>query len=438
MEETEGKSTDYGKVAVAVAKIQNSGTKIELPIINEAEKGFIPKHKENRIIYSLKAINGIGDEVVDLILKNRPFSSLEDFYKRMIDTKLIKTAQMIKLIKAGCFSELCNEKMSRKDVMKNFIETYLYEEKTSLTLANLKKIEDYNLIPEELKILLRIRKFKEYVLEDRFKYQEVITPDKKVPKCGYHDRLFKTDDLSTPFLLEYFTEECIIKAYGDNFIFSEKKFIKEFNEKMKLFNEWLSLDDTIKQFNEKTFEEVWNKYASGSKADWYMDSIGMYYKEHALEHIDTMNYNIENFNNLPEEPNPYEWYTRTIKGEPKNFPKYRISRLCGTIISNDPKHYSITLLTHNKEVVNVKMTKGHFAYYNKRISEKLDSDSNKKTVLENSWLSRGNKIFVHGMRKGDKFYCKTYKDSIFSHSVYLINSINDDGLVKVTTERVQI
>ena len=454
MEETEGKSTDYGKVAVAVAKIQNAGTKIELPLINEAEKGFVPKADENRIIYSLKAINGIGDDAVELILNNRPYDSFEDFCSRMVDShtiinengeeekipSLLKNSQVIKLIKAGCFNELLSngEYKDRKAIMIDFFNRYIFSPNTSLTMSNFNKILEYNMLPEKLETILRIKNFKDYILHESFLVKEVINEGKKIPKCGYHDRLFITDEVSTPFFMEHFSDDCVEELKGDKLIISEKKFTKEWNKKIQPLKDWLAEERTLQQYNQKVFDTLWEDKVSGSMADWYMDSIGMYYEEHALEHIQLDTYGIEHFSELPEEPVPYEWYTRTINGQKKQLPKYKISRICGTVIQNDPKHYTITLLTDNKEVVNVKLNKGHFAYYNKRISTKLDPNSDKKTVLENSWLSRGSKLFLHGMRRGDKFFCKTYKDTIYSHTIYRIDSINDQGEVEVTTDRVQV
>ena len=60
---------------------------------------FSPDEEHNRIIYALKAINGIGDDVVRILLENRPYRDMQDFYERMIETKLIKNSQMMQLIK---------------------------------------------------------------------------------------------------------------------------------------------------------------------------------------------------------------------------------------------------------------------------------------------------------------------------------------------------
>ena len=105
-ESDNNKTTQYGKVGVAIAKAQFENIEITPPLINEAKFGFTPDEKNNRIIFALKAMNGIGDDVAQTIIQNRPYTSMEDFATRMLDTNIIKNSQMVKLIKGGCFTEI--------------------------------------------------------------------------------------------------------------------------------------------------------------------------------------------------------------------------------------------------------------------------------------------------------------------------------------------
>lgn len=165
MEETGG-STDYGKIATAVSTMKHWGVNIALPSINEAEKGFIPNVEEDRIFYALQAINGIGSDLCDLIIANRPYTSMQDFYYRMITPQneqpaLIKPAQMVKLIKAGCFVELDNA--DRTETMKHFINNYLLSPCTKLTLSQLGKMQELNIVPDHLKRRVSFLNFKKYI-----------------------------------------------------------------------------------------------------------------------------------------------------------------------------------------------------------------------------------------------------------------------------------
>ena len=173
------KSTNYGKVATAIASVQKQGVDIALPLINEAERGFLPDEKNNRIIYSFKSLNGIGDDVVTTLLANRPYQSMEDFYIRMIDTGLVKTGQMVMLIKCGAFTEL--DTSDRIKTMHDFI-VRIAEPKNKLTGANFAKVDEYGIVPEKLQNTIRIYKFKDYVLFEDFLYDTIIDKTKKIPK----------------------------------------------------------------------------------------------------------------------------------------------------------------------------------------------------------------------------------------------------------------
>lgn len=120
VDENAGDSTNYGKMAVAIASVQKENVKVELPLINTAEFGFKPDVDHNRIIFGLKGINGIGDEIVQNIVQNRAFDSIENFAEKMLDTKLITTSKMVQLIKAGCFTDLHSQ--DRRDTMHWFLK----------------------------------------------------------------------------------------------------------------------------------------------------------------------------------------------------------------------------------------------------------------------------------------------------------------------------
>lgn len=202
---------------------------MSLPFINQADFGFIPDEKNNRIIYALKAINGIGDDVVRILLDNRPYTSMQDFYTRMIETGLIKKSQMIQLIKAGAFNELAGSEAD--DIMEEYIERYVVSYSKSLTLQQFNKMmelnQKYHFIPGNLELPIRHKYFKDYVLDEAFFCKNSVNPDKKIPKCGYHDRWFTLNEISMPFFQEYYSEEPIEDIRGDMYVISEKKFLKE-------------------------------------------------------------------------------------------------------------------------------------------------------------------------------------------------------------------
>lgn len=441
----ENKSTDYGKIATAISNMQHQGINVDLPLINKADFGFVPDEPNNRIIYSLKAINGIGDDIVKEILDARPFSSMDDFYSKMVETGIITVSKMIPLIKAGCFTELDNP--DRRVTMEYYLKRYVIKPVTKLTLAQFSKLmqfnELYHIIPKELDLPVRHKYFKDYVLNDVFLYKKYIDPEskRKLPKCGYHDRWFKLDDSAMIFFKDYYNDSIIEEISDGRYVISEKKFIKANEKFLKPLKEWFESEDAIEAYNRCLLREVWNKYASGSISKWEMDSLSYYKDPHELIGLQNEVYGVVDFFKLPEQPQIDSFYTRNIKQEvdgksvwiQKEFPKYKIVRLAGTVIDRNKDRHMVSLLT-TTGVVTLKFNKGQFLHYDKQIST-INPDGS-KTTEEKSWFTRGNKILVSGYRSENLFRVYKYADSLYKHTCNLITEIYENGTVSVATERV--
>ena len=431
-EELDG-STDYGKVGIAISNMIKSGINISLPLINNAEYGFIPDVKNNTIIYGFRSMNGIGDDIAQAIIQNRLYTSMDDFAARMLDTKIIHPAQMIKLIKGGCFLTLHDS--DRFKTMEWYLRNYCFEPLSKLTMTQLPKMQEFSIVPEQFRNSLNCIKIKQYVLDDEGLYKLYIDPDKKLPKRGYHDRYFILDEVSQPVFNKFFSEDSVIDVKDGYYIISEKKFIKECDVLIQPLRDWFGSQEALDAYNNAFFKSVWDEKASGTEASWNMEACCFYDQEHELANVDEKYYGIVNYFDLPEEPEPYDWYSRKIDGEWKRVPKYRITRIAGTVLRSDNSRHSVALLTCYG-VVNVKFYKGNYAFYNKRISQPLGDG--KKKVLEDSWLKRGNKLLISGIRRDDQFFPLIYKDTIYKHTVYLINNILPDGRMELQTERVQV
>ncbi|MCQ2147511.1 MAG: HNH endonuclease, partial [Bacteroidales bacterium] len=432
--EGEDKTTRYGKMAIAIANMRQNGIKVELPLINEAERGFVPNVEKNEIFFSFKAINGVGDADVEAILSNRPYASMKDFCRRMIKTKQISNSVMVALIKSGAFEQLHNP--DRKVTMEWYLRNYVFDPNTSITMANLKRMLTMGIIPSEYKISLQVWDFKSYVLDERFLHHNVVNRQKKVPKCGYHDRIFKLDARAMVFFKEHFSEGSIESIEGSSYLISEKKFGKECDAFIEPMKTWFKSDECLSLFNDAAFKEIWNKHASGSVAAWDMSALSFYYNEHELCGIDLSPYGVVNYFDLPEQPVVYDSSVRYINGGRKFIPKFEIVRIAGTVLNADNNHHTVALLT-TEGVVNVKFNKGHYAFYNKQISARLDPNSDKKTVLEKSWFKRGTLLLVSGYRQGDNFRSYRYKDTIYQHTVCRINEIKSDGTLDIQSERAR-
>ena len=97
---------------------------------------------------------------------------------------------------------------------------------------------------------------------------------------------------------------------------------------------------------------------------------------------------------------------------------------------------SIKLLTPSG-VVLVKLNKGQFSFYDRTISIP-DEETNKNKVVDASWFKKGTILFVHGIRSGDIFRTKTYNNSLYSHSLYRVEKIYEDGIALCQEERYKI
>lgn len=432
-DEGSNEGTNYGKVGVATARIISEGVTVANPDINTADFGFKPDEANNQIIYGLKPINSINTELSQAIIANRPYKSLDDFYERMIDTGIVKNSQMIMLIKAGCFLNL--HSANRSDTMHNYLQRYKFKQTEKLTLAQMNAIQEYNIIPDNLSLCVRIYNYKKYVLADEGFYENVVNPDKKIPQCGYHDKLFILDEPSQNFFKEQFTEDSIIKVIDGHYVISEKKFIKEADKLIQPLKDWFESPKAIDEYNIAQFNAIWEQYASGTEASWSMQALTYYDDEHELKDINETQYGIVNYFDLPEEAETYDHYYRYIDGEKKQFDKYKIVRLAGTVLNADNNHYMVSLLT-KYGVVDCKFPKGQYSFYNKRISQV--GDDGKKHVLEESWFKRGSLIVVSGIRQGDSFRTMNYADTIYKHTCERILEVHDDGTLLLQAERVKV
>lgn len=169
----------------------------------------------------------------------------------------------------------------------------------------------------------------------------------------------------------------------------------------------------------------------GSISAWEMESMNFYYHEHELQNVNTEKYGIVDYNTLSEEP--------TIVGYSKRgnieYPKFELTRICGTILDKDKNKHLLTVLTPTG-VVNVKFYAGQFSFYDKQISQVNADDT--KTVIEESFFKRGNKLLITGFRRGDQFKPKRYYDSIYQHSVQKITEVKDNGDLVLVGDRATV
>ena len=107
LEEGEDESTNYTKIAKAIGAIREAGIKVSLADINNSGFGFKPDVENNEILFGLKGIVNVGDDLVKTIIDNRPYVSPKDFLQKVKPNK----QAMIALIKGGAFDKMLDRKL---------------------------------------------------------------------------------------------------------------------------------------------------------------------------------------------------------------------------------------------------------------------------------------------------------------------------------------
>lgn len=405
----QNKTVNYGKIASAIGKMTARGINVELPDINKSEFTFTPDLENNSIIFGIKGINRINNDLAKSIIDNRPFASLNDFLQK-IKTNKIST---INLIKSGCFDKI--EKKPREEIMKEYIDS-ISDKKQRLTLQNMAMLIRENCVPQEYKKEVHIYNFNKYL------------------KNFKKDIYYLLDERAFTFYEKLFDLDLVSQDENGNFRIKQNEWDKIYKKEMTGIKEELKTNpDILINLNNKLFKEVWDKYAEGSISKWEMDSVCFYSHQHELAGIDKDKYYLTDYNSLEENPKVDKiWTTK----DGKEIPIFELNRICGTVIDKNKTKNIVTLLT-DTGVVQVKIYRAQFSKYDKQISVK-DEATGKKTIVERSWFKRGNKLMIVGIRRGDNFIPKLYKNHpYYDYPIELITQVNKDGTVEVAGERAE-
>ena len=398
-EKKKQKTVNYGKIAIAIGKMEQGGIYISPPDINSSGFTFSPDEKNNIIRYGLRGITKVGEDIVKSIIENRPYSSIDDFLSKV----KINKPQMINLIKAGAFDEFGK----REDLMRYYVSE-ISDTKKRITLQNMKMLIDFGLIPDEYDLQRRVFNFNKYLKKMKIGTQYYGLDNIAI---NFYEKNFDVD-----FLEPYDTESgfAILQTKWDKIYKAQMDIIRPF---IKDNNQLL-----LNEVNNRLMSDVWNKYCLGSISKWEMDSVSCYFHQHELQDVNYRLCGFSNFFELNEQPE----IDRIIEIKGKKIPLFKIHRICGTVLDRDKGKKMVTVLTR-EGVVNVRVFGEVFSYYDKQISER--GADGKKHVIEKSTFSRGNKIIITGIRRENEFVMKKYKNTPY-HGIELITKINEDGTVE--------
>ena len=407
-------STDYGKVAKAIGDIRGAGIKVSLININRSDFGFSPDVENNQILFGLKGLLNVGDELVMNIIEKRPYISPRDFINKVKPTK----QAMISLIKSGAFDEMLERKMC--------MAWYIWEtcdKKKRLTLQNMPGLIRYGLLPEDTDEQIMARRVFEFN-----RYLKAVCKSAEMPG------MYKLDERAINFLMELEEEKHIQYDGANGYYLSEKIWDKSvYQPWMDVFRKWIAAnkDEILNNLNSTIFKEDWDKYAkNGNISAWEMEVLCFYYHDHELSNVNKEKYGFVNFFELPEDPIVEKTFPTKNGGQGKLF---KLFKICGTCIAKNKVKGTVTLLTTDG-VVEVKFRKEYFSLFDKQISER-DCDG-VKHVVEKSWFNRGSMIIVQGYRSGDNFIPKKYATT-GGHQLYKIEEVKSNGDLILRDSRYQ-
>ena len=408
-------STDYGKISSAIGKMKARGVAFALPNINKSTITFSPDLENNRILYGLRGLQRIGNQLIKDIFQNRPYKDIFDF----MDKVKVNKTQMISLIKAGVFDELYTSLgKTRYEIMHDYLIS-IADQKKRITLQNMQMLATKGMIPEELQFEQKLFFFNKYL---------------KKNKDGDN---YYLDNIAFNFYNNNYGEKNLknIKITGDGgtAYISQSTWDSIYKNGMEPVRVWMKAnqEEILYSLNQRLFDETAEKYAQGNISKWEMDSLSFYYHDHELAKLKTLVYDIDDYESLEEEEIDRQFTTK----DGDEITMFKIHRIAGTVIDKNKAKSSVTLLT-TSGVVTVKVWKNQFSAWDKQISEK--GSDGKKHVIEKSWFTRGTKLIITGIKRENTFIPKKYKST--SYPLFeKIEELSDDGFIlKSATERVEV
>lgn len=99
IQDNEDKRANYIKV------IEKMGIEVSTPDINISKRDFTPLAEENKILYGLGSIKGVGEASIDAIIENTPYNTLEEIVTKL-DKKVLNKRVGLALIKSGALKRI--------------------------------------------------------------------------------------------------------------------------------------------------------------------------------------------------------------------------------------------------------------------------------------------------------------------------------------------
>ena len=398
-DDTEGKKIqnkmDYAKIAAALDRFKRI-CNIKLPDINHSRLSFTPDAETNSILYGLKGIVRVTEPVIQEIMNNRPFSSLDDFLNR-VTKKVVTKDKVINLIKCGAFDAV--EHKTRREILSDFIWK-VCEPKSKLTMQNANMLIDLNLIPSELSYQADLYKLTKELRKNRDADKMWYCGDRlDIPSDKFDSwvKIIKDSGLTAHDLMLNGEIRRVIDSRAWD------RFYEGHMEKMKKYIKD-NHDSLLELLNNTLFKNEFDKYCQGDELTWELDSINFYFSDHPLTHVGAqIDENICGCTEVVEGAQDGEFI---IKG--KVIPRMRLYSVIGTVIDKDKVKGLVTVQCPDG-VISVKIYKNLFALYNQTISS--INEVGEKEIEDESFFEKGTHLLITGIQRGATFVPKTYKNT---------------------------
>ena len=393
----------YGQIAYSIIKFRQYGN-VELPNISSSRFGFTPNEERNSIMYGLRGIARIGEQIIRDIIINQPYNSVQDFVKKMTTSdgkKLISKDKVVNLIKAGAFDTIENK--PREQILKEYVMS-VADQKQKLNLMNFQMLIRMKMVPDELAFTVKVYNFTKYIRTMRFVGNYILDEN----GLGFYSENY---DMSKVNYLE--KDGSVVAVIG------EKYWDNIYNIEMDKARNWIKKnhDELLIELNKRLFNEEYEKYGRGDINQWELDALSFYYNGHPLQNL-SLPLEITPISELVENEFDGFWM---IKG--KRVPKYKLRSIIGTVVDKDKTNGFVTIQTPDDNIIEFKVYKQQFARFTHIISN-IDEEGN-KDILEDSFFEKGTHLLITGILRGNIFIPKVYKDTGFESILKIV--LKPDG-----------
>lgn len=381
-------TTDTTKISKYLTDCIDIGLKISPPDINNSELGF--KVFNNSILYGIGSLNQVGEPTVAQIVKNRPYSSFEDFLQKntnhyeekkkqskkkdveveIIDEKSDKVnidkSALLSLVASGCFDNIPiedNGEIVSRDLLSGKVFLNITDKINKVSTSNIQEIFDNDLIDKNYFSLEK----------DYYDLHKVLLSKK-----------FKLDLLKDDALVVRFTNSYNENYYeqdGKHLIIDRKLYDKKYDENLKelKLNFKENSERYAKQINKIRVIKAFVEYKGENEdSDLEFKSTSFYFGDSWLTTAKEK-YDVDDFND-------FEDLDMTVEGYYK---KQKLGYIVGTLIGKKKLYNEITLLT-NDGCVTCKL--------GKLLYSTIASD-----------LKRCDKIVVSGFKGDGAWRCEFYE-----------------------------